>query len=253
MRIIEDINGDKKDDIMIESYGSFYPYYYLNSILYGSIPIDTIPDIGLNTQNDFIFDAVTSGDVNGDGYKDILGGLGFGFGNGQARLWVGGNPMPDLRKQFWGGDDNGYGKLIGKVGDVNGDGLDDICVGQSQPSCTSGFVLIFAGDTLFKQPTGVKEINEIPSEFYLDNPYPNPFNPVTTIRYHLPVTSTISLKVYDILGKEISTLVNEEQTIGNHELKFNASNLSSGVYFIKLTATTKERTYSATKKIILTK
>jgi Secretion system C-terminal sorting domain/FG-GAP-like repeat len=256
MKIIQDINGDKKDDILIDSYGNFYPYYYLNSILYGGFPIDTIPKIGLNTQNTAIFDVVSPGDINKDGYNDLLVGLSVGFGDEEARLWVGGNPMPTLPKRYWGGDDNGYGKLIAKVGDVNGDGIPDICVGQLQPSCTSGFVRIFKGDTLFRQPlASVKGLNNTPEKFYLDNPYPNPFNPVTVITYELSVKSHVSLKVYDILGKDVAVLVDEDEPSGKHESKFDASKyrISSGVYFIKLTSTTNEQTTTATKKIVLTK
>ncbi|MGA9408728.1 MAG: FG-GAP-like repeat-containing protein [Bacteroidota bacterium] len=258
MKIIQDINGDKKDDILINSYGTFYQYYYLNSILYGSLPIDTIPKIGLNTQNTGILDAVSPGDVNGDGYNDLLVNAAVGFGDSEARLWVGGNPMPDLREQWWGGDDNGYGKLIARVGDVNGDGIPDICVGQAYDGeCIgSGFVRIFKGDTSFKQPmTGVKGLNYVPEKFQLDNPYPNPFNPATVISYQLAVRSHVSLKVYDILGKDVAVLVDEDETSGKHESKFDASKyrISSGVYFIKLTSTTKEQTTTATKKMVLTK
>ncbi|MGA9406296.1 MAG: FG-GAP-like repeat-containing protein, partial [Bacteroidota bacterium] len=258
MEIIQDINGDKKDDILISSYGTFYPYYYLNSILYGNLPIDTIPKIGLNTQNSAIVDVVSPGDVNGDGYNDLLANVNVGFGNREARLWVGGNPMPNLLTQWWGGTDNGYGVLVTKVGDVNGDGIPDICVGQcgDANTCAPGFVYIFKGDTLFKQPmTGVKGLNYIPDKFYLDNPYPNPFNPTTVISYQLAVNSHVSLKVYDILGKDVALLVDEDEASGKHESRFDASKyrISSGVYFIKLTSVTKEQTTTATKKIVLTK
>jgi len=257
MKIIQDINGDKKDDILINSYGTFYEYYYLNSILYGSLPIDTIPKIGLNTQNGGIDVVVSPGDVNKDGYNDLLVNASVGFDR-EARLWVGGNPMPDLPKQYWGGTDNGYGELVAKVGDVNGDGICDICVGATAAlgsDCAQGFIRIFNGDTSYRQPMGVKQSNYLPGTFFLDNPYPNPFNPATVISYELSTKSHVSLKVYDVLGKVVAVLVDEDEISGRHESKFDASKyrISSGAYFIKLTSTTKEQTSTATKKMVLTK
>ena len=81
------------------------------------------------------------------------------------------------------------------------------------------------------------------NEFRLSQNYPNPFNPVTTIKYTIPnVTlsgvegSLVVLKVYDILGSEVATLVNQEQSVGNYKVDFNASKLSSGVYFYQIKA-----------------
>ncbi len=88
-----------------------------------------------------------------------------------------------------------------------------------------------------------------PSEYNLAQNYPNPFNPTTTIRYSVPKNSLVTLKVYDILGNEITTLVNEEKTIGTFEVKFDASGLASGIYFYQL----KADNYSNTKKLILMK
>jgi hypothetical protein len=75
---------------------------------------------------------------------------------------------------------------------------------------------------------------EIPTEFTLYQNYPNPFNPSTTIHYSIPNSQFITLKVYDILGKEIATLVNEYKIAGNYEVVFNASNLPSGMYIYRL-------------------
>jgi hypothetical protein len=66
--------------------------------------------------------------------------------------------------------------------------------------------------------------------------YPNPFNPTTTIRYHLPRASDVSLKVFDILGREVATLVNTRQDRGEHFVEMNATHLASGVYFYRLEA-----------------
>ncbi|MBV6420611.1 MAG: hypothetical protein DAHOPDDO_01868 [Ignavibacteriaceae bacterium] len=87
------------------------------------------------------------------------------------------------------------------------------------------------------------------SEFNLSQNFPNPFNPTTIIRYQLPVSSDISLKVYDILGNEVVTLVAEYKTAGNYEVKFDARTLTSGVYFYKIQA----GNYTNTKKMILMK
>ncbi len=87
------------------------------------------------------------------------------------------------------------------------------------------------------------------SEYNLSQNYPNPFNPITSIKYEIPKQSHVELKVYDILGREISTIVNEEQVAGKHEAKFNGENLSSGVYIYKL----KARNYLEIKKMMLLK
>ena len=75
-----------------------------------------------------------------------------------------------------------------------------------------------------------------PTVFALDQNFPNPFNPSTTIQYQLPVESRVSLKLYDMLGREVATLVNEERPSGYHEVRWIASNAASGVYFYRLEA-----------------
>ena len=75
-----------------------------------------------------------------------------------------------------------------------------------------------------------------PADFTLEQNYPNPFNPATTIRYAIPRIVNVELKVFDILGREVSTLVDETKNPGYYELQFNASNYSSGIYFYRLKA-----------------
>jgi len=84
---------------------------------------------------------------------------------------------------------------------------------------------------------------------YLFNNYPNPFNPVTTITYNLSLSSHVELTVLDILGREITSLVNKEQNAGRYEVKFDRSNLASGVYFYRI----KAGSFSVTKKFLLLK
>ena len=78
--------------------------------------------------------------------------------------------------------------------------------------------------------------NNIPSHYSLSQNYPNPFNPATVISYQLPALSFVSLKIFDVLGREITTLVNEQKPAGKYFVKFTASQFSSGIYFYKLTA-----------------
>ena len=82
----------------------------------------------------------------------------------------------------------------------------------------------------------IEDINEIPIEFNLSNNYPNPFNPSTKIRFALPKNSKVKLSVYNLLGQEITVVLDKNVNAGNHEITFNGSNLSSGLYFYKLIA-----------------
>ncbi|MCX7833364.1 MAG: T9SS type A sorting domain-containing protein [Ignavibacteria bacterium] len=83
----------------------------------------------------------------------------------------------------------------------------------------------------------IKNISSnIPNEFHLYQNYPNPFNPITKIKFDLPKSDFITLKIYDALGREVETLVNETLSAGSYEVEWNASKYSSGVYFYKLQA-----------------
>ena len=76
----------------------------------------------------------------------------------------------------------------------------------------------------------------IPNQVILSQNYPNPFNPTTLIKYQIPVESFTTLKVYDVLGNEVATLVKDEKTAGNYEVEFNANGLASGIYLYKIKA-----------------
>ena len=97
-------------------------------------------------------------------------------------------------------------------------------------------------------PTSVNQ-NPVVESFSLLQNYPNPFNPTTEIRYQIPEVSHVTLKVYDVLGREVATLVNEDLNSGSYAAKFNAVNIGSGVYFYKL----QTGHFSSTRKMILAK
>jgi len=91
--------------------------------------------------------------------------------------------------------------------------------------------------------------DNLPANYSLQQNYPNPFNPSTTIKYSVPKTSLVTIKVYNVLGKEIATLVNEEKSAGNYSVQFTGSKLSSGVYFYRMQADS----FVQTKKLLLLK
>jgi hypothetical protein len=104
------------------------------------------------------------------------------------------------------------------------------------------------GDTGFV--VGINQISsEIPEQFALSQNYPNPFNPTTNIKFQVPKSGLVKLAVYDLLGKEIQTIVNQQLSPGTYEVDFNGSNLPSGIYYYKLQADE----YSETKKMVLIK
>lgn len=103
--------------------------------------------------------------------------------------------------------------------------------------------------SLSEMITSVEKIHSIPSYFSLQQNFPNPFNPYTTMQFSIPHSQFVTLKVYDMLGREVTTLVNEEKLPGNYEVKFDGSNLPSGTYFYRLQA----GSFSQTKKLLLLK
>jgi hypothetical protein len=107
----------------------------------------------------------------------------------------------------------------------------------------------YDGSYEFSEEITVENSILLPIEFKLAQNYPNPFNPSTNIEFQLPENSFVSLKVYDVLGNEIITLVNEERTAGSYEVEFNAGDFVSGTYFYTLIA----EEFVETKKMILMK
>jgi len=91
--------------------------------------------------------------------------------------------------------------------------------------------------------------NEIPANYSLSQNYPNPFNPVTNIKFAIPTTGYVKLVIFDVLGREIASLVNDNMTAGSYTVDFDASSLSSGVYFYRLDA----GDFTQTKKMLLVK
>jgi|WetSurMetagenome_2_1015567.scaffolds.fasta_scaffold58942_1 hypothetical protein len=105
-------------------------------------------------------------------------------------------------------------------------------------------------DSCLIAPSGIKSNNsEIPSKYTLSQNYPNPFNPTTSIKFSIPNSGLVTLKVYDILGREIAELVNQVKSAGTYIVDYNASKLTSGIYFYKLEV----NDFIAVKKMVLIK
>ena len=126
----------------------------------------------------------------------------------------------------------GYIKLVST-------GLDNSYVRILKGAIIDGFIY---GTTDLEQ-------NDILKLYSLEQNYPNPFNPNPNIKYKIPIISFATIKVYDVLGNEIATIVNEEKTAGGYEAEFNGSNLTSGIYFYQLRA----GNYVKAKKMVLLK
>lgn len=115
---------------------------------------------------------------------------------------------------------------------------------------TSAFVQQFYQSNFDDTILPVEDLgDEIVNEFQLYQNYPNPFNPTTTLSFVIGQLSFVTLKVYDVLGREVNTLVNEEKPAGKYDVEFNASNLPSGIYFYQIRA----GNFVETKKMVLTK
>ncbi|MCJ7553268.1 MAG: T9SS type A sorting domain-containing protein, partial [Ignavibacteriaceae bacterium] len=108
----------------------------------------------------------------------------------------------------------------------------------------------FKFKTMLDPSSVANEISSIADDYLLEQNYPNPFNPTTMIRFNLSEAGIVSLKIYNLLGQEVASLINSEfYNSGSYELNFDASNLPSGIYFYRINA----NEFSASKKMILIK
>jgi hypothetical protein len=243
MSITADLNKDGKDDIVIRDYG-FYPYYFQYAVLKGKFPIDTIPSFGLNTQNQGIDldQMIPLGDVNGDSFNDFM--CNTYSSPHYIRLWLGGRKIHEVADKIWyGTDPGGFGRICGAVGDVNGDGVDDIAIGEVYvyPECAPGKIYIFGGDTSVQADTITSiKVNKLikPTGYKLNDPFPNPFNPSLVISWQSSFKGRVRIKLFDILGKEVGLILDEEKQSGNNKIEFDVSKykLTSGVYLLQVEA-----------------
>lgn len=120
---------------------------------------------------------------------------------------------------------------------------------------TAGERIYYFDDVRFGEPTSAKDPAQVPSEYTLSQNYPNPFNPSTSISYYLPAESKVKLSVYNSLGQEVAVLNNGTQPSGYHSVNFNASNLTSGIYFYAIQASSVEggKSFNQTRKMSLIK
>lgn len=123
---------------------------------------------------------------------------------------------------------------------------------QDNPSgCLTGWAVGYGGTItkMTEDVVGINTNNSLPKEFSLEQNYPNPFNPSTIIRYSIPEANHVNITVYNILGKEVTRLINSNKQAGNHEVEFNAENLSSGMYIYRI----ESGRFAETRKMLLIK
>jgi hypothetical protein len=187
------------------------------------------------------------GDIDGDGKIDFV------FGSRANANSLHNNAV--LRLSYLGGsitDSSSYklsivDSLITKTGgdisllnicNMDGDKENEIVYTSGYPRSYSldTLVEIVVLDTKETKITGVEKTRElVPTDYYMNQNYPNPFNPTTTIKFGITKESDVDLRIYDMLGKEVSTLINNHKVkAGNYEISFDASRLSSGVYIYSL-------------------
>jgi len=117
----------------------------------------------------------------------------------------------------------------------------------------SGIVPVTSVQWTTPMPVDVRTTAGVPATFGLEQNYPNPFNPTTVVSYQLPAPSSVRLVVYDMLGREVSLLVDENKPAGEYRVVFSGSGLASGIYYYRLTASSNDRMFVETKSMVLVK
>lgn len=239
MACVGDYNGDGFDDLYVGTHPSSDTTAH---IYFGGPGLDTLPDIVIPGKADFVAPA---GDVNDDGYDDFIRGYPLPFaGAGYAEIFLGG-PEADsvwdvrIHNASIPGLQYEVGRSCTGIGDFNGDGIDDFAF-SAEGSSNEGLVYIYAGwsgslDVEYEYDP------KLPGDYTLFQNYPNPFNASTQIEFGLPLRSHVRLTVYNILGKEVRVLVEDELSAGSYRVEWDGRDghgdpVASGVYLCKLSS-----------------
>lgn len=205
MYLMKDLNNDGKGELMFSNQGGTYPEWFTDVLSKGSRPPDFIPEEGINTQYAIWAKGFSPGDVNGDGYNDYIRP----YPHSTMFLYLGGDPMADEKVMAYGTSSSFYNlNFGGRVGDVDGDGIDDICIGENGyyehlVSSPPGNLYIIKGT---KTSTSVKEsILDAPTAELAVKISPNPTGSIANLTYSLPFAGELRLDIHDITGQRIYT------------------------------------------------
>lgn len=249
-----DVNGDGFDDIYA---GTGNSSDTMGFVYFCGPLIDTIPDVIIyeNTMN-----ARGAGDVNDDGYADMIVGFPVSFsGYGYALVYYGGPAMDNIADiELYNSDIPGmqtyFGQDVSGVGDFNNDGVDDFAVSAVDYSISEyydqGVVYVFSG-ICGSTDVETEHTLTLPNGFRLYQNHPNPFNPSTVIAFDLPNRAVTSITVFNTLGQTVRMFDLGVLPHGHHEIQWDGTDndgqpVASGVYFYQLQAgdmvTTKKMT-----------
>jgi len=246
-----DANGDGKDDLLWTNRDSLDWIY----IHYGGPGFSVVPNLRLRDPGvaNFGNAIVNAGDMSGDGNTEIAVAASLATTtSGFVFIFEGGVRLNDQFDAAVGLDsDSDFGRSVSALGDVTGDGLADLIIGAPRYEFGNGrgYWGIFKGDSTI---TSVHESVNLPAVIRLEQAYPNPFNPSATIEYDLRQRAFVTLKVYNVLGQEVRTLVEKEQEARHYTIRFDATGLSSGAYFYEIIVRTPDGIITRqTKKMLL--
>lgn len=246
---VNDMNGDGNGELVLRNTETIFPYWYTKTISYGSKPPNLSEEAGLNLQNSATTYTVPIGDVNKDGFNDLIIHISYYT----ARLFLGGNPIPTEKADEYSFNPDNRPNFSGRIGDVTGDGVDDICIGENAEyndiyPLINNRVYIMKG---VRKPTGVEDETgaELPTELKIRTS-PNPFNGSTKVNYTVPGEGMIDMTVYDIMGREIYSNTTF-RTKGEHSevIDFRTLNVSSGTYMIRVSSQKENGQMAATVKV----
>ena len=233
-----------------------HPFVYL-----GGNPPDTLPALTLGEGSSRSRNFTYAGDVNKDGFPDVVNGdMCWGMGWGAVEVYLGSSNFNGVKDKWITAADlppdfiEDFGRSVSSAGDVNGDGVDDIIASSDNywvETNHRGEVFIFAGDSSITVSVYTDESGEMsyPENFSLSQNYPNPCNSTTVVGYSVKVSrlTHVTLKIYNLLGEKVKTLVDKWQTKGDYQIKWNGKDnhgkeVASGIYFYRMKSENSEQT-----------